>query len=598
MIEDITPITEDTPLEQALSICLNNMGFAGMDVVRPGDCFTLQQHLQTCPTCRGQAHAAASHYMVESFINNCFTVRNEEKHCRSRIINVNTMVDEHPVLKRIIQSPKVDAPLADLYVTERGQDLTAVHPVVYCFKEGRWSVFQDADFKRDVQQFLDFVLRGLIDLLHHEEGIEQHARSPNLARIKQIKTRLLTAVDVEQSNSKRKQIADAITTLLHNSKLTGKWDSRADLLGLSNGVIMLDSCTFRPALKEDYVTLSCGYDFPSTWDAQEEAELLEFLECCYPVAEEREFVQRYSGYCLTGDHREKIFLILNDVRGGYNGKSTFLSLLMATLGDYAIKADAAVLYKQDRTRGINDHSGGLLAFEKKRLMVVEETSCGAILDEEKLKDWHGSRARVSGRQLNSKVMHEFEWITKLILAANEGKLPHFSVQDQALVERIATVPHRSRFQAPPLPDEPFTYPVNTHIKDRFPVWRPYMLNWCLAGLRRYHDIGFTNMPSGCLAFKQSIMDDKDVVKEWLQLAVEPGEDKDFVKVCDLYADFCAANRAFQGDKKTKKSAKMFERELHRCLGTKHFKDRHSVRSCGKIISIGKVLMHHAKTSRE
>lgn len=374
---------------------------------------------------RGQAHAAASHYMVESFINNCFTVRNEEKHCRSRIINVNTMVDEHPVLKRIIQSPKVDAPLADLYVTERGQDLTAIYPFVYRFKEGRWSIFEEADLKKDVQRFLDFVLRGLVDLLHHEEGIEQHARSSNLARIKQIKTKLLAAVDVEQSNSKRKQIVDSVVIELNRSELRGQWDSRADLLGVNNGVVMLDTCEFRAARKDDYITMSTGYDYLEVWDADVEAQLQEFLERCYPVEEERKFVQRYSGYCLTGDHREKIFLMLN-VRGGYNGKSTFLSLLMATMGDYAIKADPCVLYKQDKTRGMNDHAGGLLAFEKKRLMVVEETSSGAILDEEKLKEWHGNRARVSGRQLNCKTMHEFEWITKLILAANEGKLPHFT----------------------------------------------------------------------------------------------------------------------------------------------------------------------------
>ncbi|KAL3159504.1 hypothetical protein ABBQ38_009922 [Trebouxia sp. C0009 RCD-2024] len=362
------------------------------------------------------------------------------------------------------------------------------------------------------------------------------------------------------------------------------------LLGLEGGVVDLDTGIFRQAKHEDYITMSCGYDWLETVDPQIEAQLEEFISQVYPVPEEREFMQRYCYYCLLGVHREKIFLVLNDLRGGWNGKSTFLSLLMATMGSYAIKADASVLYKQDRTRGINDHSGGLLAFEKKRVMVIEETSSGAVLDEEKLKDWHGSRARVSGRQLHSKEMREFEWITKLILAANEGKLPHWSVQDQALVERIATVPHRSRFQHPPLPDEPYTYPVDTHIKDKFPVWRPYMLRWCLGGRERYQEVGFTHMPPGCLAFKQTIMDEKDVVKEWLDTTVEGSGSDDFIKVCDLYTKFCSDNRSFQADRKTKKTPKMFERELHRCLKKEHFKPKHHYKLHGKACMAGKVFI--------
>ena len=41
----------------------------------------------------------------------------------------------------------------------------------------------------------------------------------------------------------------------------------------------------------------------------------------------------------------------------------------------------------------------------------------------KLKDWHGNRTRVSGRHMHKEETREFEWITKLILAANEGKIP-------------------------------------------------------------------------------------------------------------------------------------------------------------------------------
>lgn len=191
---------------------------------------------------------------------------------------------------------------------------------------------------------------------------------------------------------------------------------------------------------------------------------------------------------------------------------------------------------------------------------------------------------------------EFEWITKLILAANEGKVPNFSVQDQALVERIATVPHRSRFQAPGLPlDEEYTFPADVSIKNKFEGWLPYMLRWALKGLERYYTQGFTNMPQGCLAFKQELLEEKDIVKEWLDLSVQVGEARDYIKVNDLFQSFTADNRDLQRDKKTKKTAKMFERELHRCLGTTGFKEKHQYRVEGRKVTLGKVFMGYKRT---
>lgn len=70
-------------------------------------------------------------------------------------------------------------------------------------------------------------------------------------------------------------------------------------------------------------------------------------------------------------------------RGGFNAKSTILQLLMTTLGDYAVKADANVIYKSDKVRHASEHNAGLLAFEKVRLMVIEETDPSKCLDQGK-----------------------------------------------------------------------------------------------------------------------------------------------------------------------------------------------------------------------
>lgn len=377
-IEDITPITAEMPMDQAVSLYLNHMGFPEMYDVRPGECYTLKQHLENCPTCR-KGHQVGSSYLVETLVNECYTVRNEEEHCHSRIIDIKDMVEQHAGLSRILENPTGDTPLADLYVKEHGQNLTALDDRVFRFVDNRWGIFETPDLENDVLSFLDRILRGLIALLHHEEGMRQQSDiHVNVKKLQEFRGNFVKAMKFGESSNKRKQILATIRTRLHNTALRGKWDSSPLLLGTNNGVVMLDTLTFRPARKEDYVTMTCGYDWVETVEPSIEAELEDFLAQIYPVPAEREFMQRYCGYCLTGRHDQKLFLMLTDKRGGFNGKSTFLSLLRGCMGDYAIKADASVLYKQDRARGINDHAGGLFAYEKKRLMVVEETDSSKV----------------------------------------------------------------------------------------------------------------------------------------------------------------------------------------------------------------------------
>lgn len=160
---------------------------------------------------------------------------------------------------------------------------------------------------------------------------------------------------------------------------------------------------------------------------------------------------------------------------------------------------------------------------------------------------------------------------------------------QALTSRVVIVPHRSKFQLLPS-REPLTFVANTDIKSKFISWYPYMMRWCVAGLLRYHDVGFVQIPQSCLAFKAEIMDEKDVVKDWLSRSVQTASEDDFVKFAELWQKFEKDNKELQRDKKTKKSNHAFERELNRCLGAQHFKDRHHFKVDGNKKTAGKVFM--------
>lgn len=145
-----------------------------------------------------------------------------------------------------------------------------------------------------------------------------------------------------------------------------------------------------------------------------------------------------------------------------------------------------------------------------------------------------------------------------------------------MTDRLLCIPHRSKFVTgdASLSEDTFTYAANPNFKASFASWRPYFLRWCLAGLRRYHEIGFTQLPEGCLAFKQELVAEHDVVMDFLDQTVEAGEATDFVQVRDLWSHYDAANKSLQRDKKTKKDLKAFEQAMMRCLDVKRFKAEH------------------------
>lgn len=580
VIEDITPLTKDTPLEQVLDICLNNMGFmpglsATKDTPGHSHCYELKQHLENCPTCRA-SHAVGSNYLVEALVEHCYTVRNEEKSCRSRIIDIKTMVQEHAALKRVLQNPDTDSPLADLYVAERGRNLKEAEGKVHRFDDARgWTPVDMADLDNDVKAFLDHVLDSLNDLLLNEQtnGRAKGLAHADVTDFRKLQDKFLKAARFVQQTNKRSNILTRIKHLVHDSHLSEKWNSCAELLGVANGVIDLGTGAFREARMDDYVTMSCGYDWLETVDPEIEAQVNDFFAKVYPDEQERLLLQQWVGYCLTGRHNEKHLMLLTDQRSGFNGKSTVLSFVAAIMGDYAIKGDASLYYANDKHRTVNDHSAGLMTYEKKRLLYIEETQSNRVFCSSTCKDLNGGDPVMAGRGLYKDAIVQFPWITKTTIAFNENRMPMVDVDDQALMERFLATPHRSRFFAGEVPDEPHSFPADSNVKSLFPTWRPYGLRWALRGLEIYKEQKFKSVPSSCRDFMNAIVQEKDVVREFLDSHVEEGEPSDLVTIGDLYKEYNELYRGLQKDKKTHKSKGSFASGVTRVL-ERDVKSRH------------------------
>ena len=151
------------------------------------------------------------------------------------------------------------------------------------------------------------------------------------------------------------------------SASASEFDRHPFALNLLNGTFDLETGKLRPHRQTDMITRLA----PVTYDeAAPCPKWNTFLEKILPDSDLRAFVQRFVGYCLTGDVREQLLGFLHGL--GANGKSVLLDVMLALLGDYACRAAPDLLLaKQSET-----HPTEIADLEGRRLVVCSEIEQG------------------------------------------------------------------------------------------------------------------------------------------------------------------------------------------------------------------------------
>ena len=148
------------------------------------------------------------------------------------------------------------------------------------------------------------------------------------------------------------------------------------------------------------------------------------------------FVRRFCGYCLTGDTREHVLVVLHGA--GCNGKSTFVAVLRQLLGEHAAAA-AFETFMRQRDRGPRND---LARLHRARLVTAAESSEDRQLDEATVKEITGGDA-IAARFLYGEHF-EFTPRFKLVLVSNHR--PRVDGGDDAIWRRIRLVPFEQSFE--------------------------------------------------------------------------------------------------------------------------------------------------------
>lgn len=316
----------------------------------------------------------------------------------------------------------------------------------------------------------------------------------------------------------RARVEAAIALARHQPQIAGRaadFDSSPWLLNLVNGTYDLRADELRAHRREDLITKLA----PVTYEESATAPLfLAMLERIFGCQEALvRFVQRFVGHALTGLTTEQVLLLLYGV--GANGKTTFVEIVRALLGDYAQTADFGAFLAREQPGVRND----LARLVGARLVSAVEMSRGGRLDEAVVKQITGGDM-ITARFL-FREFFEFRPTFKLVLVSNHR--PKIRGTDYAIWRRVRLVPFDVIIPAEERDPLLLQRIITTEL--------PGVLNWALEGCRQWQAEGLGE-PDEVRDATDEYRQEQDVLAPFLaERCVEDAEAS--VTAAQLYVTF-------------------------------------------------------------
>jgi putative DNA primase/helicase len=254
---------------------------------------------------------------------------------------------------------------------------------------------------------------------------------------------------------------------------TTAFDTQPHLLNCLNGTIDLRTGELLPHRREDLITKLC----PVAFDPAAKSAVWEnFLrDCTRGDVDLQAFLRRAVGYTAYGDPNEQIILMINGP--GSSGKSSFISAVMAVLGDYATTADFTTFLKKDRVgSGPSDDIANLAGA---RLVSSIEVDDGRQLAQALVKQLTGGDV-IRARHL---YQGSFEFRPQFALWLVCNRAPVIDHDDDAMWRRILRLPFENK-----IPAAKQDKTLKAKLTD-VSVAGPAILAWIVAGCAEWYQHG-------------------------------------------------------------------------------------------------------------
>ena len=290
------------------------------------------------------------------------------------------------------------------------------------------------------------------------------------------------------------------------------------LLTCANGTLDLRSGVLRLPERRDRITrmTPVAYD-PAATSTRWERFLRE------AVGGDEELVgylQRAAGYAATGSTRERAIVVLLGPTG--TGKTTFLELLRAALGDYGAVTPMTTLLGSQHGSSI---PADVAALAGARLVIASEADDAGPWDGAKLKLLTGGDS-LTARHLYGQL---FTFTPTHTLMLGTNRLPQLARVDEALLGRLHVVPFAT-------PDP--AVPRDCGLRAELELALPAILAWIARGALEWARTGL-RPPTAIRAARERYRDDHDPVGAWLRERADLADRAAETRVREVYEDYLA-----------------------------------------------------------
>lgn len=298
-------------------------------------------------------------------------------------------------------------------------------------------------------------------------------------------------------------------------------DASPWLLNCQNGTLDLRTGKLLEHRREDLLTkiVPVAYDPKATCPAWGK-----FLERVLPDAEVRSYVQRATGYSLTGSVGEQcLFFFYGE---GANGKSTFLHAIRCLMGDYGQQASSDLLVAKPGVQIPND----VAALRGARFVATIEVEDGKRMAEGLMKQLTGGDT-ISARFMRGEFF-QFEPTFKIFLAANH-RPQMASGDDFATWRRIKVIPFTERITEEEKDPE---------LGDKLQRELPGVLAWAVRGCLDWRKSGMQE-PAAVRASIEAYRSSADLLGRFIEDAcvLHPTAKAKAGQLYHAYAKWCEEN---------------------------------------------------------
>lgn len=303
------------------------------------------------------------------------------------------------------------------------------------------------------------------------------------------------------------------------------FDADPMLFNVANGVVDMTTGELLPHDPKHLMMLQSSVAYkPDAAAPRFEA----FLERCLPDPEIRDYLQKATGYSLTGSMAEQAMFLHHGP--GANGKSVFLVICAMLAGEYAQVVPRETLLAKGSTP---EHPTSVARMRGRRFLQASETGVGRRLDEETVKGLTGGEAQTA--RFMGANFFDFTPTGKIHLVTNH--LPRLT-DAESIWRRLHLI---AWTQTIPVAERDPRMLQQTFWKDEIKEAEG-ILAWAVAGAVRWHQEKLS-IPASMKVDLQEYRTDQDILGEFVssRIVVDPHGFCSIAEVYGAYQAWCFTN---------------------------------------------------------